>query len=260
MRRLEHVGIATGNTEASASIFETLFDRRPYATEVVEREGVLTTFIEAGGVKVELLEALRPDSALGRYVERHGPGLHHLAFEVDDLDAAYASLDAAGFRLLAPPSPGADAKRIFFVHPKDTDGVLIELCQTLPGEARPLFGSGPPGAQACLVRGGEDEWETVRALSRRLRVWYSPSGEIPAGLPAKHRLVVFGAAPTAGADVVVDPDPAPADRSGLLVICRGDTAPALEQAVVVRLPRTLLERLPDPAVALSDLIVAHLIA
>lgn len=131
--RLEHVGIAVHDASASIRVFQALFGRTPYKTEDVVSEGVRTHFIDAGSTKIELLEALDPGSALGRHLETRGEGLHHLAFEVPDLAAAHARLTEAGFRLLGQPKEGADGKMIFFVHPKDTSGVLIELCASRNG-------------------------------------------------------------------------------------------------------------------------------
>lgn len=126
--RLEHVGIAVQDASAALQVYETLFGITPYKTEDVPSEGVRTHFLDAGSTKLELLEVTDPDSALGRHLATRGQGLHHLAFEVPDVDAAHARLEAAGFRPLGPVKDGADAKRIFFVHPKDTAGVLVELC------------------------------------------------------------------------------------------------------------------------------------
>jgi methylmalonyl-CoA/ethylmalonyl-CoA epimerase len=266
MTRLEHVGIAAVSADAVATVFEALFGRRPYARELVGREGVRTTFIEAGPVKLELLEAVDPGSALARFVERRGPGLHHLAFEVDDVDAAHARLDAAGFRLLGEPAPGADRKRIFFIHPKDTAGVLVECCETLRGGATALSGSGPEGAPPCLVIADEGEWDVVRALVRRMRVWYATGGARAEGAPPDSHLVAFGADDAAaGAPaglVLVDPRPeaVPADRPDALVIVRDGRDRPPFPGTLVRLPQGLLTRLPDPATALADVIAAHLIA
>jgi methylmalonyl-CoA/ethylmalonyl-CoA epimerase len=267
MTKLEHVGIATISADAVAAVFEALFGRRPYARELVGREGVRTTFIEAGPVKLELLEVVDPESALARSVERRGPGLHHLAFEVEDLEAAHARLEAAGFRLLGEPAPGADRKRIFFIHPKDTAGVLVECCESMPGGATALSGSGPEGAPPCLVIAEEDEWDVVRALARRMRVWHATGGVRATGAPHDSHLVVFGADSDAVAGapaglVLVDPlpDAVPADRPDALVISReGRDLPEFP-GTLVRLPRSLLARLPDPATTLADVIAAHLIA
>lgn len=130
---LEHIGIAVTDTSATLDLYERLLGARAYKRERVESEGVLTTFLDAGGPRLELLEATRADSPIARHLAARGEGLHHLAFEVPDVDAAHARLAAAGFRLLNPaPKRGADDKRIFFIHPKDTNGVLIELCGTSP--------------------------------------------------------------------------------------------------------------------------------
>ena len=133
--KLEHVGIAVADIEATIRIFEDLFGARPYKSEEVGSEGVRTHFYEAGGTKIELLESTREDSPVARYLERHGPGLHHLAFAVeeDDPDAALKRIRGAGYRVLSDaPKPGADGKLIFFVHPKDAGGVLVEFCADNP--------------------------------------------------------------------------------------------------------------------------------
>lgn len=126
--RLEHVGIAVRDASVTLGVYEALFGLRPYKVEEVSSEGVRTYFLDAGSTKLELLEANDPESALGRHLATRGQGLHHLAFQVPDVDAAHARLESAGFRPLGPVKEGADAKRIFFVHPKDTAGVLVELC------------------------------------------------------------------------------------------------------------------------------------
>lgn len=267
MTRLEHVGIAAVSADAVAAVFEALFGRRPYAREFVGREGVRTTFIEAGPVKLELLEATGPDSAMARSVERRGPGLHHLAFEVENLDAAHARLEAAGFRLLGDPAPGADRKRIFFIHPKDTAGVLVECCESVPGGATALSGSGPEGAPPCLVIADEGEWDVVRSLARRMRVWHATGGARAPGAPPESHLVVFGAHSDAVAGapaglVLVDPLPEAVThaRPDALVISRDGRDLPQRPGTLVRLPHGLLARLPDPAATLADVIVAHLIA
>ncbi len=133
MVRLEHIGIAATDPDRAAALYEALFGVRPYKSETVEREGVRTHFVSVDSAKLELLEALHDESPIAKYLEKRGQGLHHLAFEVDDIDAAYGRLALAGFRLLHPePKPGADGKRIFFIHPKQTEGVLIELCASTP--------------------------------------------------------------------------------------------------------------------------------
>ncbi len=133
MPHLEHIGIAVEDPEAVARLYETLLGARPYKRERVEREGVQTHFIAADTAKLELLEALGPDSPVARFLEKRSEGLHHLAFEVDDVHAQMQRLRQAGFTPLSDaPRPGADGKLIFFLHPRQTHGVLVEFCQSVP--------------------------------------------------------------------------------------------------------------------------------
>ncbi len=183
---LEHVGIAIAGPE-QAAVFERLFETAPYKAEVVEREGVQTLFFGDGGVagaapKMELVESTRPDSAIARYLASRGPGLHHLAFEVADLDAEIERVRGLGIRPLADEGkPGADGKRIAFLHPKDTAGVLVELVESV--RTPPEWGrveteagavavqcSGPIDAPPLLVLHGalgSTELETDRLI----RLW-----------------------------------------------------------------------------------------
>lgn len=127
--RLEHIGIAVDDIEATVGIFERLLQTTVYKEENVASEGVVTHFLDVGGTKVELLEATGEESVISRFVERRGPGVHHLAFHVDDLAGTMVLLQERGFRVLGDGiRPGADAKRVFFLHPHDTAGVLIEFC------------------------------------------------------------------------------------------------------------------------------------
>lgn len=133
MSHLEHIGIAVADAEAVADLYKTLLGSAPYKRERVDREGVQTHFIAAGSTKLELLEALGPDSPIAKYLDKRGEGLHHLAFEVDDIHAHMAYLRDNGFTPLSDePRPGADGKLIFFLHPKQTHGVLVEFCQSVP--------------------------------------------------------------------------------------------------------------------------------
>jgi methylmalonyl-CoA epimerase len=133
MPALEHIGIAVDDAEVVVDLYRDLLDVLPYKTETVNEQKVRTHFLSAGGAKLELLEATAADSPVAKYVEKRGEGLHHLAFEVDDADAALERLDDAGYRTLSDtPRPGADGKRIFFLHPKDTHGVLVEFCESTP--------------------------------------------------------------------------------------------------------------------------------
>lgn len=133
MPYLEHIGIAVEAPDAVAGLFEALLEVVPYKTETVAEQGVHTHFISAGTAKLELLEALDDDSPVARFLKRRGEGLHHLAFEVADVEAAMARCRTRGFTPLSDaPRPGADGKRIFFLHPEETHGVLVEFCQSMP--------------------------------------------------------------------------------------------------------------------------------
>lgn len=130
MEKLEHIGIAVRDLEKANGLFAALLGRSHYKVEEVETEGVKTAFFELSGVKIELLEATRPDSPIHKFIEKRGEGIHHLAFEVADLEAQIQHYEAQGYTAINPqPKDGADNKRICFLHPKNTNGVLIELCQ-----------------------------------------------------------------------------------------------------------------------------------
>ena len=128
--KLEHIGIAVKNIEASNKLFETLFNSPHYKMEEVASEGVKTSFFQLGESKIELLEASNEDSAIAKFIAKKGEGIHHLAFEVLDIDFEIDRLSKEGFQLIhQTPKDGADNKRIAFLHPKSTNSVLIELCQ-----------------------------------------------------------------------------------------------------------------------------------
>jgi methylmalonyl-CoA/ethylmalonyl-CoA epimerase len=132
MEKLEHIGIAVKNLEESNKLFSRLLGADHYKIEEVESEGVRTSFFRIGPVKIELLEATKPDSPIARFIERQGEGLHHLAFEVDNLESSMKAYSEKGFALLQDhPKPGADHKMICFLHPKTTNRVLVELCQSV---------------------------------------------------------------------------------------------------------------------------------
>jgi methylmalonyl-CoA/ethylmalonyl-CoA epimerase len=130
IKKIEHLGIAVKDINASNDLFTKLFGKQPYKLEEVESEGVKTSFFVIGESKIELLEATNSDSAIAKFIEKKGEGIHHIAFEVDDIDAEIARLKNEGFELIhTTPKNGADNKRIAFLHPKSTNGVLVELCQ-----------------------------------------------------------------------------------------------------------------------------------
>ena len=131
MIRIEHIGIAVKNSASSKQLFEKLLGEASYKSEAVESEGVLTSFFKVGDNKVELLEASNPESAIAKFIEKKGEGIHHIAFEVSDIVAEMKRLKEEGFQLLSEePKNGADNKWVCFLHPKSTNGVLIELCQS----------------------------------------------------------------------------------------------------------------------------------
>lgn len=130
MRKIEHIGIAVKDLQASNSLFEALFGTAPYKQEAVEREGVVTSFFQMGESKIELLEASKPDSPIAKFIEKRGEGVHHIAFDVEDIYAEIERLKSEGFVLISEePKPGADNKLVCFLHPKSSNGVLVELCQ-----------------------------------------------------------------------------------------------------------------------------------
>jgi methylmalonyl-CoA/ethylmalonyl-CoA epimerase len=130
VKRIEHLGIAVENIEESIDLYERLLGSKCYKDEIVSSEGVRTAFIMVGESKIELLEATNGESAIAKFLNKNREGFHHVAFEVDDIDAELTRLNKEGFKLIHNnPKPGADNKRIAFLHPKSTKGMLIELCQ-----------------------------------------------------------------------------------------------------------------------------------
>ena len=132
MLKIEHIGIAVKDIEASNTLFTKLFNRPPYKMEVVESEGVSTSFFQMGESKIELLEATNENSPIAKFIEKRGEGIHHIAYDVADIRAEMQRLKDEGFQLLnEEPKKGADNKLVCFLHPKGTNGVLIELCQEI---------------------------------------------------------------------------------------------------------------------------------
>lgn len=129
MQKVEHIGIAVKSLHASVPLFEKLFNSKCYKTEQVESEKVNTAFFQQGETKIELLESMDPGGVIAKFIEKKGEGLHHIAFDVNDIEAEMKRLKSEGFILLnETPKPGADNKLVCFLHPKHTNGVLIELC------------------------------------------------------------------------------------------------------------------------------------
>ena len=132
LKKIEHLGIAVKNLEESNALFKKLFGKDLYKVETVESEKVATSFFSLGESKIELLEAQDENSAIAKFLVKKGEGIHHMAFEVDDIYAEISRLKGEGFEILNPePKKGADNKLICFLHPKSTNGVLIELCQEI---------------------------------------------------------------------------------------------------------------------------------
>lgn len=132
MRKIEHIGIAVKDLEVSNVIFEKLFGVSAYKFEDVETEGVTTSFFRNGPNKIELLAATNPESPIAKFLEKKGEGIHHIAFDVEDIVTEIARLKNEGFVVLNEiPKKGADNKLVAFLHPKSTNGVLIELCQEI---------------------------------------------------------------------------------------------------------------------------------
>ena len=130
MKKIEHIGIAVANLEAASIIYEKLFGVPAYKEEEVASEGVKTAFFRSGPNKIELLEATNPESPIAKFIAKKGEGIHHIAFEVEDIMIEIARLKNEGFIILNEiPKKGADNKLVAFLHPKSTNGVLIELCQ-----------------------------------------------------------------------------------------------------------------------------------
>jgi methylmalonyl-CoA/ethylmalonyl-CoA epimerase len=132
MEKLEHIGIAVKNMDEANQLFARLLGTAHYKVESVESEGVRTSFFKVAGVKIELLEATREDSPIAKFIAKRGEGIHHLAFEVENISKSIDDYREKGFELIsAEPKKGADNKQICFLHPKSTQGVLIELCQEI---------------------------------------------------------------------------------------------------------------------------------
>lgn len=132
MEKIEHIGIAVKDLAASNLLFEKLLGVPSYKQEEVTSEGVKTSFFQSGPNKIELLEATNPDSPIAKFIEKKGEGIHHIAFDVKNIVEEIARLKAEGFTVLnETPKQGADNKLVAFLHPKGTNGVLIELCQEM---------------------------------------------------------------------------------------------------------------------------------
>ncbi|MDR6299759.1 methylmalonyl-CoA epimerase [Mesonia maritima] len=132
MKKIEHLGIAVKNLEEANKLYSQLLNEEPYKEEGVESEGVITSFFKAGESKIELLAATNPESPIAKFIEKKGEGIHHIAFAVDDIEKEIKELKEKGFQVLnETPKKGADNKRVAFLHPKSSHGVLVELCEEI---------------------------------------------------------------------------------------------------------------------------------
>ncbi|WP_025664583.1 MULTISPECIES: methylmalonyl-CoA epimerase [Aquimarina] len=133
MNKIEHLGIAVKDIEQANTLYEKLLGVAPYKQEAVESEAVITSFFKVGDSKIELLASTREDGPIGKFIAKKGEGIHHIAFDVDNIELELDRLEKEGFQLINKvPKPGADNKLVAFLHPKSTNGVLIELCQEKP--------------------------------------------------------------------------------------------------------------------------------
>ncbi|MBG6133428.1 methylmalonyl-CoA/ethylmalonyl-CoA epimerase [Aquimarina sp. EL_43] len=133
INKIEHLGIAVKDIEQANTLYEKLLGVAPYKQEAVESEAVITSFFKVGDSKIELLASTREDGPIGKFIAKKGEGIHHIAFDVDNIELELDRLEKEGFQLINKvPKPGADNKLVAFLHPKSTNGVLIELCQEKP--------------------------------------------------------------------------------------------------------------------------------
>ena len=132
IKKIEHIGIAVKALNKSNELFKKLLGEQSYKTEVVDSESVTTSFFKVGNQKLELLEASEPNSTIARFIERRGEGMHHLAFHVESIDEEIERLEKEGFEFVSKTlTKGADNKMVVFLHPKTTNGVLVELCEEI---------------------------------------------------------------------------------------------------------------------------------
>ncbi|AXT57104.1 methylmalonyl-CoA epimerase [Aquimarina sp. AD1] len=132
INKIEHIGIAVKDIDKSNSLYEQLLGVAPYKQEIVESESVITSFFKVGENKIELVASTKEDGPIGKFISKKGEGIHHIAFDVDDIEKELERLEKEGFQLInKTPKKGADNKLVAFIHPKTTNGVLVELCQEI---------------------------------------------------------------------------------------------------------------------------------
>ena len=132
MKKIEHIGIAVANLDQANKLYSTILNSQPYRTETIETEGVITSFFKCKDTKIELVQGIDEKSAISKFIKKRGEGVHHIAFEVDDIVSEIKRLKELGFEIInEKPKKGAGNKLICFIHPKSTNHVLIELCQKI---------------------------------------------------------------------------------------------------------------------------------
>tara|TARA_B110000014_G_C19983023_1_gene509033 strand:- start:379 stop:780 length:402 start_codon:yes stop_codon:yes gene_type:complete len=132
MKKIEHIGIAVSNLEEANKLYSSILNTKPYKTEIIKTEGVITSFFKTTNTKIELIQGVDENNAISKFINKQGEGIHHIAFEVDDILYEIRRLKKLGFQIINDtPKKGADNKLICFVHPKSTNHVLIELCQEI---------------------------------------------------------------------------------------------------------------------------------
>ncbi|WP_298547450.1 methylmalonyl-CoA epimerase [uncultured Aquimarina sp.] len=132
MNKIEHIGIAVKDIDQANTLYEQLLGVAPYKQEIVESEAVITSFFKVGENKIELVASTKEDGPIGKFISKKGEGIHHIAFDVDNIEQELKRLEKEGFQLInKTPKKGADNKLVAFVHPKTTNGVLVELCQEI---------------------------------------------------------------------------------------------------------------------------------
>ena len=132
MKKIEHIGIAGSNLNTANELYSKILGVKPYKLETVDTEGVMTSFFKTDNTKIELVQGIDKDNAISKFIKKRGEGIHHIAFEVDDIKSEIKRLKKLGFIIINdPPKKGADNKLICFIHPKSTNHVLIELCQEI---------------------------------------------------------------------------------------------------------------------------------
>ena len=132
MRKLEHIGIAVSNLNEANTLYSKILGEKPYKTETIDDEGVITSFFKVDEIKIELLQGIKDNNAISKFIEKRGEGIHHIAFSVDDIKLEIERYKKNGFNIINEiPKKGADNKLICFIHPKSTNHVLIELCQEI---------------------------------------------------------------------------------------------------------------------------------